>query len=470
MSTKLEKRRSLMSNAGLFFLAGLIPKVISFFMVPLYTNCLTTGEYGTIDLITTTVQLLLPVLTLQVQDAVLRFSMEKDQEPARVFTTGLRIALGGCGILLLGTGAVYATGLVRLEWPYMVFFLANFLTGALHHIVSYFLRAVNKVKLITIGTVINSVVTVGCNLLFLLAFRWGVNGYLLANILGYVLSILFLVLSGRLHRYVDFRKPDKDLTNRIIRFSIPMVVSALSWWVNNSLDKYILTLFCGVSASGLLAVAYKIPTILSLVGATVSKAFSISVLQNFDPDDKDGFLGQSYAAISFLSILCASGLMLLNVPLSRLLFSKEFFAAWKLVPPLLIAAAMNHLLASCEHLFVALKKTHIISVTALLGAGINIVLNVCLIPILEAYGAALATAAGFFVVWLVRYVWVRRYVNLKNCRVKEPVSYGLILCQMGLAYWGNRLVLAQAAIAAVLVLLYRKEIAGVLKRSAPLRE
>lgn len=85
MNNKLEKSKKLIQNVFLFFLASFIPKTISFFMVPLYTECLSTLEYGTIDLITTTVQLLLPILTLQVQDAILRFPLPDKMIPAKSF-------------------------------------------------------------------------------------------------------------------------------------------------------------------------------------------------------------------------------------------------------------------------------------------------------------------------------------------------------------------------------------------------
>lgn len=466
MSVKREKGTALIRNIALFFLASFIPKTISFFLVPLYTNCLSTQEYGTIDLLTTTVQLLLPVLTLQVQDAVLRFTLDGNRELGQVYSAGLRIAMAGCCVLLAGTGAAWAGGLVRLNWAYMLFFLMSFLVGALHNITTYFLRATDQVKCITAASVLNCLVTVSANLLFLLVFKWGVNGYLLANTLGHLAGLSLLFAAGGIKAYICLEKTDGKLTREIVAFSIPMVVSALAWWVNHSLDKYILTLFWGVSASGLLAVAYKIPTIIATFGLIVSKAFSVSVVQNFDPEDGDGFLGQSYSAVSFLLVLCASGLMIVNVPLAKFMFAREFFAAWQIVPPLLIASVMTHLSLSCEHICIALKRTDVISVTAMLGACGNAVLNLVLIPVWGGYGAALATAASFGAVWLLRYVWVRKRVNLKNCKVKEPLSYSLLLLQMVLAYWGDRFVLQQTVLAAILVMLCWKTVMSDLRRKS----
>ena len=70
------KNRELSINVILFTISGFVPKVLSFFLVPLYTNVLSTYDYGIADLITTTVQLLIPILTIDIQDAVLRFSLD----------------------------------------------------------------------------------------------------------------------------------------------------------------------------------------------------------------------------------------------------------------------------------------------------------------------------------------------------------------------------------------------------------
>ena len=142
-------------------------------MVPLYTECLSTLEYGTIDLITTTVQLLLPILTLQVQDAILRFSVAGQDDPRKVFSIGLRIVSAGFVFLASATFLLTMLGVVDLNGAYIAFFLASYLTGALGNVVNYFLRALDKVKEITIASVITCLITVvsadlplGCKRIF----------------------------------------------------------------------------------------------------------------------------------------------------------------------------------------------------------------------------------------------------------------------------------------------------------------
>lgn len=70
------KYNSLVKNIGLFTIGSFGSKIVSFLMVPLYTAVLSTSDYGTVDLVSSTAQLLMPILILSIQDATLRFSMD----------------------------------------------------------------------------------------------------------------------------------------------------------------------------------------------------------------------------------------------------------------------------------------------------------------------------------------------------------------------------------------------------------
>ena len=91
----------LFGNIKLFIIASFIPKALDLCMVSLYTRCLTDADYGIADLLANTVQLIMPVLTLQIQDAVLRDAMDERYQKKDVLGVGVRIACSG-GIILLG--------------------------------------------------------------------------------------------------------------------------------------------------------------------------------------------------------------------------------------------------------------------------------------------------------------------------------------------------------------------------------
>ena len=143
-----QKSVSLIKNILLFFIANFMPKAITFFMVPLYTYCLSTEEYGTVDLLITSIQLLLPFLTIQVQDAMLRFSLENNNSKSDVFTVGLRIVIIG-GLLLFFACIVGTTfDLIKLDLLYLIIFFIMYILHAFKNIASYFCRGIDKIGIL----------------------------------------------------------------------------------------------------------------------------------------------------------------------------------------------------------------------------------------------------------------------------------------------------------------------------------
>lgn len=453
-----KKYAELLKNTGLFFIASFLPNVLAFFMVPLYTRCLSTADYGIVDLLFNAIQLLLPILTLQIQDAVMRFAMDEAYDRKVVFTVGFRICICGFLILCAGCLLLQSFGIMQLKAEYLSFLLVNFLTVSLYNMISFFCRGIDKVKVLTVASVLNMVIFIGCNLIFLLKFRWGLNGYLIANSIGTLICVLYIFRRAKLHKYILWHFKEKEIAREMAMFSIPLIFSTISWWLNNASDRFVLNFFCGTSVVGIYTVAYKIPTILKVLGDVISTAFSISAIKEFDAKDTDGFMGKSYSMISFLVTAACSVLILLNIFLAKILFGGEFFEAWHYVPILLLSVLMNQLSFSCKNILVAAKETKIISQTAVAGAVINTTANFLLIPYMEIYGAALATAIGFFCFWGLRYYRLTKLIELKNNFKKECTSYLLLVAQSVVAYWGNRFWYVQVLLLLAILLLYGKEL------------
>ena len=94
---------------ALFTIGSFGSKILSFLLVPLYTAVLSTSEFGTVDLITSTASLLTPILLLSIFDATLRFGMDSNYKKEDVLSTSINIAIKGSLILFLGILIVYIT-------------------------------------------------------------------------------------------------------------------------------------------------------------------------------------------------------------------------------------------------------------------------------------------------------------------------------------------------------------------------
>ncbi len=429
MSNKT-KYGSLSKNTLLFTLNSFGTKLISFLLIPLYTSVIQGTEMGSIDLMNTTVSLLIPVLTLNIQDAVLRFALDRSYDNKTVFKNALIVNLFGCIILTVGLLILRQTGILHFEDKYLLFLYFMYILSAAFNSLSMLLKAEDKVFVLVTCGILNTLITCMLNILLLVVVKMGVDGYMIANVTGQLIACLIAFFGGRLYRYV-FEKGsfDKKVFIAMIVYSAPLIVNSVAWWINNASDKYIITAFCGTDANGIFSVAYKIPTILSTVQTVFYSAWSISAISEFDKDDKDGFIGNIYTLYSVVSVLTCSGILIFNGVLSTMLYQKEYIIAREYVPFLLTGAMFNGLALFEGCLFTAVKKTKLVSVSTLIGAVINIVLNIILIWKFGPLGAAVATFTGYLSVWIIRTITLKKIVTMKISWIPHFITYILIFVQ-----------------------------------------
>lgn len=423
-----EKYKDLSKNTLLFAISNFGSKFISFFLVPLYTYTLSKSDYGTLDLVNTTVSLLIPILTLNIQDAVLRFSLDQNYDKTKVISVGIKISL--ITTLLLTSSVAILKYYIKLPLAdlYLYYLLLSYAIGTFQNILSMYLRAKNEIKCITICSILNSFISCILNLLLLLYYKLGIIGFLIANTLGHIFSIIYMYLQGKV--YKDFSiNSSPQLTKEMIAYSSPLTLNTLSWWINNASDRYILTSFCGVTINGIYAVSYKIPSILTVFQTIFYNAWSISAIKEFNKEDSDGFIGKMYSYYSCISFVGCSLLMLINQYLAKFLFSNDFFEAWLYVPPLLVGNVFNGISLFEGCLFTAVRQTKEVSVTTIFGAITNTILNLTLIPYLGAMGAAIATMIGYLTIWSVRTIKLGRIISMKVSWKQQIMLIILLMIQ-----------------------------------------
>lgn len=434
------KYKDLARNTGLFTFCNLGTKLISFVLVPIYTYTLSTSDYGTIDLISTTVSLLLPIFTFNIQDAVLRFCLDNDYKQDCIISTSIKIIIfNSCllGVLILTIKLFFS---LYIEDKYIIFLFISFLSTAFYNTLQMYLKAINKVVTIVIGSLLITALNCILNIYFLLVIKLGINGYLLAQTISSLIGVLFYFSEINLISLIK-NKFDKKLAKKLIAYSSPLILNSIAWWLNNASDRYILTFFCGAGENGIYSAAYKIPTILSTIQTIFYNAWSISAITEFDSKDKDGFVGNIYSLYSIISFLGCSLLMIFNIPIASIYYGNDFFSAWKYIPILLVGTIFNGLGLFIGCLFIATKKTKTVSMTTLIGAIINTILNIILIPVMGSYGAALATLIGYFIVWFIRIIKLKDFIQIKVQWQNQIISIALIFIQCCIASTGDHEIL-----------------------------
>ena len=423
------KYKYLLKNIGFLSISKFGSKFLIFFLIPLYTSVLSTEDYGSYDFIQTTVSLMIPIFTLKITEAVIRFSLDCKNSPKEVLSIGLSVFIKGLGLIitLLCLNSIFHINSLLEE--YAVEFFLLYFSSVVYQIMSNFSRGMDRVLVLSVAGLILTAFTIGFNVLFLLLIKLGLQGYFCAIILGYLIASAYIFVRLRAWRYIDIIHINKKLKTEMIVYSSPLIVNSISWWINNAADRYTIIAICGVAANGVYSIAAKIPTILDSFQTIFSDAWILSAVKEYEKEDGGEFFSGVYGVYDAgLCIVCSLVILTTKI-LARILYSKEFYNAWVYVPFLTIAVLFGALSGFSGGIFASYKDTKTSAKTTAIGAIINIVLNILLVKLFGPLGAASATMISFFIVWVIRILIIHNRVCIKLFKKKHVLSYTLLLFQ-----------------------------------------
>lgn len=452
------KRRKLIKNSALLLTGNLLSKMMVFLLVPFYTSILSTSEYAIADLITTTVNLVYPLASLSIASAVLRFCLDGAHNKNDIYSISLWIDI--LGLILTSILLIIIIPVTELA-DYKYYLIAYLIGYTIYYLLLQYAKGCEKVFIYASAGCINTLVLIICNLLFLIGLKIGIKGYLYSMIISQGLSVVYIMVGCKATpQGISVLRGNRRLTKEMIRYSIPLIPGAFSWWLNASADRYIMSWFRPIGELGLYSVASKIPHIQYMIMNALMGAWEISAVEKFGTEENRSFFSEMFNRYSSFLILICSGICIISKPAAYFLYQKDFFEAWRIVPFLSIASVFEILSLFVGTIFTAAKQTKMIFTTTTIGAVLNVVLNILLIPRFGGFGAAAATATSFFIVYEVRYAFSKRVIKLDTRIFKQHVLLALLLILAVLSSMDSYLMYI---VAAVLFFVLRKAVLDIIK-------
>ena len=423
----MNRYNKLISDTVLMAIGNFSSRVLIFLLLPFYTYILTTEDYGIADMFTTTITLLIPILTLSISEATFRFSFDKDIDQAsNIFCSVLIVVLSAVVLLPITLGlSAWNTNFAE----YGIYFILLYLTNALYTCFINYARGTNHIRVYVFSSVIHTILLIVFNILFLVVAKIGIRGYLLSMVLAFGGGALYVFV--RIKCWNAFLKNNFDakLCKNMLRFSIPMIFAVTSWWIMNSISKYMIIDFFGIDESGIYGVAQKIPTIISVLSSIFIQAWQVSAIDAHGEQDTSAFYTNVYKIYETGLFVAATCLILVTKPLATLLFQRDYFEAYVYVPILVLSCVFSCLSSFMQGIFVAKKKSGVLLSSTLVGAVVSIVSSYLLLTFVGTMGAAYATLFGFIVAWVVRMVISRKFVDMNLNWFKTIFSMLLLLVE-----------------------------------------
>ena len=413
----------LLGNTLVFALGGLAIKAVSLVLMPLYTTALTAGEYGTAELLNSAIEIVLPLLSAGVVEALYRFSIDDDVPKDELFADSL-VVLGG-GVVCAGVACALGSVLWNMEHAGSFFVL--FCSVCVFKATTQLARGLGHVRRFVAYGLINALAMVVSTYLLLVRAHLGVEGYLWSFTIGYLVGGLVAFLGSAEYRLLAPFRVDLDLLRRMLVYSLPLVPNLLSWWLVSVSGRYVVLWGSGVVAAGLFTAASKMPALVNIVASVFQQAWQYSTAREINSPDRGAFFGVVMRGYSLATLTVAGLVIALNRPISRVMLQAEFAEGWRYVPLLMLVASFGVISIFFESFYQALKNSGVLMASTALGAGVNVVLGVALVPFMGPWGAGLAGAVAYMLVLVVRARDLRRRINLPIDRLRLTYQLALLI-------------------------------------------
>lgn len=423
----MNRTAALAKNTALIAISKVSTQLVMFFMLPLYTTVLSTSDYGAVDLIITYGGLFAPLIMLNIQQSVFRHLIDarSDKEMQhKVITNAIEITIG----VSLMVALLYCIANIFVDIPFaasMAFYFAAFIVGDL---VLQVARGLGQTKAFAITGIVQGLLTVALNIVFMLPLQMGANGMLLGMGLGLLLPATVLAAMIGVHHSIKRSARDRVTKKQLLAFSIPLIPNTISWWVFNASDRTIISIVLGVAANGIYAVSNKFSNIANGFSSIFYTSWSESAALAINDSDRDTFF--SSIANTTLRTFGTFGILIMSFTpiVFPLLVDEKYNEALLYLPILVLGTVFNTVVSFYSAIYVAKKLTKKVMSTSISAAIINLGINMTLIWSVGIWAAAISTAAAYGIMAVYRHHDMKKYVTIKyDLRVLATLTTGYVL-------------------------------------------
>lgn len=433
----MNREKKLLKNTLIISIGKICTSLITFLLLPLYTNILSPSEYGIVDLFNTLLSLLFPIVSFQIEKALFRelletedFNKKKELITTAFSTTIIQIVVFVIISLILS---------IFIKNEYKFYLIINVSAFILLSLLQQIARGLKNTNLYTLSSFISAFLIIIFNIIFLVLLKMGIRGMLLGTFLGYMISFIFLFLKLHIMKFINIKLFSILVLKKFLKYSVPLIPNALSWWVFSASDRVIVSGILGIDQNGILSASLKFST----VYITLYNIFDISWTESatLAVKDKDFDIYFNKMLNVFAKVFLSIGLIIIVcMPVVfPLMINENYSGGYKYIPISIIASYLNVLVGLISVIYLAKKNTKGIANTSIIAAIINIISHILLINKIGLYAATVSTLISFLILTIYRFVDIRKKYFTINIEKKFVISALIVTSFVCACYYFNNI-------------------------------
>ena len=425
----MSKGKDLAKNTAIVSIGKICTQLITFLLLPVYTAVLSNEEYGVVDLLNTLTSLLLPIVTLQIEQGIFRYLIdcrENNEKQIKLITTIIRFMI----IQSIACIVIFLCVSPFIHNEYKYFLIANLLMGIFSSLLLQICRGLGDNATYAIGSFITGAFTVVLNVIFIVAFRWGAYGMLGATAISNFICAVYIFLKRKIYKYIKPKQFDKKILKEIIKYSVPLIPNMISWWIVSASDRTIISAVIGIAQNGIYSAANKFSGVFTTLYSVFNLTWTESASININSEDRDEFFSKILDfVIRFFGCLCLGTIAVMPFAFN-ILINEKFAEAYYQIPILILGSVFNILVSFVGSIYVAKKLTKEIAKTSVISAVINIFVNIVLIKSIGLYAASISTVIAYALMFIYRWIDVKKYVKFNVNKILMfalTIMYGITI-------------------------------------------
>lgn len=449
-------------NSAIFFVGNVLSKLISFVLLPMYTTVIPTDQMGIYDVSITLTTMLLSFCYFEVWSAVLRFLYDGKNERDRniVLKSGLAIFFGS-SVLFLAVCLIVCNA---MGYKYVPLIAGYGVAYGASSLLTFVARGLGKNKEFSLSGVLNTLIQLSLNILLLTVFKFDYSALYISYIVGTLFQTLYLIYcTGLKNRLRD--RINKDLTKELLKYSLPLCLNTIAYWVLTSGNRLVYNSLYGNSASGIYSIGNRFGSIIALATTCFTYAWQDLAFTSAVGHQREASKLYTAACNKYQQFLTSATVMIL--PLIKIVFpfliKGDYAAADEVIPTFIIVAVISGYSAFIGNIFYAIKDTKIISISTIVAAAVNMLICYPLIRFLGAFGTNLAIIIAFVANIGIRAVILKKHIGFSICAKNLLVSIVWIVISSAIYTCSDIEVniISFVVSAALSVLLFNKDLMGI---------
>ena len=404
-----DRNSELMKNTIILSVGQIVPKLIAVFILPLLTTFLTKKDYGLYELTLSVASFAIPLLSVQVQQGVFRFLLDKNTDKKAIITTSFSFIC--VAFLLYAIPIIAAWTLYSADVVLAVIFFGSYLAEVLLNWSGQVMRGLGDNIGYSIAYIIYSVVYIALLVVLLVAKSFlNVRDVAFAMICAYLIAFLFSIYKGRIISYCSIRFVDSGILRKLLNYSAPMVISSISLWVVNLSDRFFVSGILGIEMTAIYSVANKIPNLFNSVYNIFNLAWTENTSKLTFGEKNSGYYSKFFK--DFYRVMVGMIIILTTASpiLFRVLINSQYTNGYWLMSWLFVGVFFSSLVSFFGSIYVGEKRTKDVGISSAVGAVMNVLIN---LVFMKKYGviiAAISTIVSYFIICVYRAVDIKKYV------------------------------------------------------------